>query len=67
MPRIEIDSELCKACKLCIGVCPQKIIELGEVYNSKGYYYAKQTEGGHCIGCKMCAIICPDAAITVYQ
>ena len=37
---IEIDSELCKDCKLCISVCPHRLIESSDRMNVKGYYFA---------------------------
>ena len=67
MAKIEIDAELCKGCKLCIAVCPQKIIVVGDKINSKGYSYMKQTDDKSCTACKLCAIMCPDSAITVLK
>lgn len=67
MPKIEINGELCKSCKLCIVTCPQKLIEIGAEFNSQGDRYAVQTDGSKCVGCKMCAIMCPESAITVYR
>ena len=66
MPKIEIDKELCKACKLCMIHCPKQIIALSEELNNKGERYAVQTDGSKCTGCKICGIMCPDAAISVY-
>lgn len=67
MSRIEIDIERCKACELCISVCPNKIIKLSENYNSKGSHYAICINIDKCTGCSLCAIICPDVAIKVYK
>lgn len=67
MAKIVVAPELCKECKLCIGVCPKKIIQIGSDMNSKGYYYAHQMDEAACTGCKLCAIMCPDAAISVYK
>jgi len=70
---IEINSELCKDCKLCISVCPQKLIQTSEKRNQKGYYPAVFTEKGlkkegkKCTGCGLCAIFCPEIAIEVYR
>ena len=33
--------------------------------NTKGYFYARVTDGTRCIGCRYCAISCPDVAISV--
>ncbi len=67
MAKIEINSELCKECKLCINVCPFGLIEVGEAFNSRGYRYVKQVNAEKCTGCKLCAIMCPDSAISVYK
>ena len=63
--RIVIDSERCKGCELCSGVCPQHVIGMAESFNARGYHPAQLT--GACTGCGVCAIICPDVAITVYR
>jgi 2-oxoglutarate ferredoxin oxidoreductase subunit delta len=71
--RIEIDSELCKGCGLCINVCPKKQIEISDNLNKKGYYPARYKEQEckdterKCTGCAMCALTCPDIAIDVYK
>jgi 2-oxoglutarate ferredoxin oxidoreductase subunit delta len=66
--RIVIDSERCKGCELCIGVCPQHVIRMSESFNAKGYRSAQLADPvGACTGCGVCAIICPDVAITVYR
>jgi len=70
---IEIDSELCKDCKLCISVCPHRLIESSDRMNQKGYYPAifiemhLKKEGRKCSGCSLCAIACPEIAIEVYR
>jgi 2-oxoglutarate ferredoxin oxidoreductase subunit delta len=70
---IEIDSELCKDCKLCISVCPHQLIESSDRMNQKGYYPAcfiekhLKKEGTKCTGCSLCAIFCPEIAIEVYR
>lgn len=64
---IEVDERLCKGCELCVGACPQEVLELAfERLNSKGYHPAALKEQG-CTGCGICAIVCPEAAITVYR
>ncbi len=70
---IEIDSELCKDCKLCVSVCPHRLIEISDGLNQKGYYFAQfveknlKKESKKCTGCALCAIVCPEIAIEVYR
>jgi len=71
--KITLDREVCKACYLCVSVCPEKLISVSDQLNQKGYYPAKFTEANgnkearKCTGCATCAIICPDVAIEVYR
>lgn len=65
--KVVIDAERCKACGLCIHVCPRKIIGLGETANTKGYYAVEIREPEQCTGCAFCALVCPDVALTVYR
>jgi 2-oxoglutarate ferredoxin oxidoreductase subunit delta len=67
MAKIEINAELCKSCRYCLGACPQKIMRLSNIYNSKGYRVAEQFDSDKCNGCKLCAIVCPECAIEVYK
>ena len=63
---IEVDTQKCKGCGVCVENCPTKSIELAKMVNSKGYHYAEMV-GDACIGCSNCAIVCPDSVITVYR
>lgn len=65
--RIEVIAERCKACGLCVEVCPKKILALSEEINSNGYHPAYCINMDECIACKSCATICPDLVITVYK
>ena len=65
---IEIDSERCKECMLCMEVCPKSLIKKSCKLNLKGYYEASfDDREKECTGCALCAIICPEAAIEVYR
>ncbi len=64
---ILVDDNLCKACELCIGACPQAVIALSlDKITPRGYHPAALFKEG-CTGCGICAIVCPEAAITVYR
>lgn len=67
MPNVTFREDRCKCCKLCINVCPKKIITLSESLNIKGHHPATVTydKMKDCIGCASCAIMCPDCVITV--
>ena len=65
---IEIDTELCKECVLCMEVCPKNLIQKSAKLNLKGFYHVMfEDKEKHCTGCALCAIICPEAAIEVYR
>ncbi len=69
MSYIKIDKSRCKACYLCVDVCPKKLIQKGSEANSMGHFPVEFTDTeNQCLGCAMCAIRCPDMAITeVYK
>lgn len=64
---VKINTDRCKGCSLCVSVCPQKILSIGQIANSKGHYAVQITEENKCIGCAFCALICPDLALEVYR
>lgn len=57
--QVDIIPERCKACGICIDVCPKKA--LAPLKNGKAYF----AEPEQCIGCMLCEYHCPDFAITV--
>ncbi|MDE6870724.1 MAG: 4Fe-4S dicluster domain-containing protein [Bacteroidales bacterium] len=63
---IEVDTNLCKGCSVCIANCPTDSIQLSRAVNSKGYHYAEM-KGDACVGCGACGVVCPDSVITVYR
>ena len=63
---IEVDTQKCKGCGVCVENCPTKSIQLAKLVNNKGYHYAEMV-GDACVGCSNCAIVCPDSVITVYR
>ena len=69
MNYITIDKKKCKACYLCVEICPKKLINKGIEANSLGHFPVEFVDPqNQCIGCAMCATRCPDLAITeVYK
>ncbi len=67
MNRLEIDKDRCKACRLCIGTCNYKLLDLAEDLNSKGYHPISIHNPEKCTACALCAIVCPEGAIAVYK
>ncbi|MGI6537166.1 MAG: 4Fe-4S dicluster domain-containing protein [Caldicoprobacterales bacterium] len=66
MARVTFNEDLCKGCKLCVAVCPKKIVKIAEDrINNKGYHPATVEEMDKCIGCAFCAMMCPDVVIEV--
>lgn len=67
MPKVEINSNVCKACELCVFACPKGVLALGNDNNPSGYHYAAVVNQEACVACKMCAVVCPDAAIEIWK
>ena len=66
MNKVVIQREKCKGCGLCISVCPKKILQFENGFNSKGHHPSSCTDMQQCIGCTQCAQICPDIAIEIF-
>ncbi len=67
MAKVSVFSEKCKSCGLCIAVCPQKVLAIGDKANSRGYYTIVAAEEEKCVGCSLCALMCPDVALEIYK
>ena len=68
MIKIIVNEERCKACGLCVDVCPQKILKLSsETFNKLGYHYLEVERSDACTGCKRCVTMCPDVVIELYR
>ncbi|HQD29392.1 4Fe-4S dicluster domain-containing protein [Acetivibrio saccincola] len=65
MAKVTINESRCKGCKLCISVCPKKIIIVQDKLNSKGFHPVGISDMEKCIGCAFCAMMCPDCVIEV--
>lgn len=60
MPTITIDESGCRACTLCVDVCPVDVLEM----DASGDL-AKVKAEDDCIGCTSCQFICPSRCIEV--
>ncbi|MEA4882526.1 MAG: 4Fe-4S binding protein [Clostridia bacterium] len=56
---VVVRTEWCKACGICIAMCPKKVLEAGP----GGKAVVARPED--CIKCEMCEIMCPDLAVRV--
>lgn len=54
----EIDHEFCIACRVCVAVCPNDVIDL---VNGLAVVISPET----CTDCEKCVIECPAMAISI--
>jgi len=58
---MKIDYEKCESCRLCVKVCPSKILDINE--NKQTYFIPERKH--ICLECGHCMAICSTQAITV--
>lgn len=58
-PEIKIKSNWCKACGICVALCPKQVLGTGE----QGKAIVIDAE--KCIQCGICETHCPDFAISI--
>jgi len=64
---VEIETDLCKGCLLCMDACPTDVLRTSAVMNKMGYHPAEYIGEG-CTGCGVCFYVCPEpGAIRVYK
>jgi 2-oxoglutarate ferredoxin oxidoreductase subunit delta len=56
---VELNSEECKGCGLCVEACPPKVLKLSERLNHYGYRPVEYLGTG-CTGCGICFFACPE-------
>jgi ferredoxin len=62
MPNITIDQSGCRACNLCVEICPTEVLEM----DSSGDY-ANVVKVDDCIGCTSCLYICPSRCLDITE
>jgi len=60
-PDIRVDPDLCKACGICIELCPQK------VFDADGQGRPQVRRPADCTRCRFCEQHCPDFALEVLE
>jgi 2-oxoglutarate ferredoxin oxidoreductase subunit delta len=56
---VELNSEECKGCGLCVKACPSKVLRLADQLNRYGYHPAEYLRA-KCSGCGICFYACPE-------
>jgi NAD-dependent dihydropyrimidine dehydrogenase PreA subunit len=65
--RLDLDTEECKGCGLCVEACPPKVLRLAAHLNRYGCHPVTYVGEG-CSGCGICFFACPEpGAITVWR
>jgi 2-oxoglutarate ferredoxin oxidoreductase subunit delta len=65
--KLMVNRERCKACYLCVEVCPKKNFEKDQGFNVKGYQPIRVIDEKECTGCRACTTICPDVVFELYE
>jgi 2-oxoglutarate ferredoxin oxidoreductase subunit delta len=64
---LEIATDRCKGCELCVAVCAKGVLELDRtVVNTLGHHPVHVADPAGCTSCALCARVCPDAVFTVF-
>jgi len=67
MPRIVVNGDWCKGCRICVEVCPRHVLAIdGEVF-VHGVHPVVVANPADCTACLQCELLCPDLAITVEE
>ena len=64
---VQINTERCKGCDLCVSFCPLEALSLDERINQKGFHPVRFSDQAGCTGCLQCQLMCPDLAILVVR
>ena len=64
---VEIATDRCKGCELCISACPRDVLELDPSFvNALGHHPIRLVDPAGCTSCALCARVCPDTVFTIY-
>ncbi len=64
---VEIATNRCKGCALCVDACPKDALALDQtLINALGYHPVSLVNAAACTSCAFCARVCPDAVFTIY-
>jgi len=64
---LEIATDRCKGCELCVTACPKAVLALDpEAVNVLGYHPARLLDAAGCTSCAFCARVCPDSVFTIF-
>ena len=64
--KIEIIDANCKACDICVDVCPQNVLAMEKDPTRWEGYVVKIIDLESCTKCMLCEVECPDFAIKVF-
>lgn len=62
-----VDESRCKACDLCVSVCPTGTLAMRQAPSSTLGAMVTVVHPEDCIGCNDCELACPDFAIYVAE
>jgi 2-oxoglutarate ferredoxin oxidoreductase subunit delta len=62
-----VDTSRCKACDVCVSLCPAGVLAMAPAPNSILGSMIEVVEPEACIGCRDCELHCPDFAIFVAE
>ncbi len=64
---VHIIIERCKGCQLCVTYCPQGVLEMSDIFNTKGYHPPQVYNAQGCLACGLCEMLCPEFAIYIVE
>ncbi len=64
--KLVVNEVWCKGCRICVDLCPQKVLDMVEAPERWEGTIVKVTNMDACNGCGICEVECPDFAISIY-